>query len=102
MEDLRMCTNCNAQNVGKADARSANLESRLRDENLSPALQRWVGVLRDESASGTAQFDSSESFCRPRGTRFLWLAYPALKGGAIIFRPASGTGALPLERFGNY
>ncbi len=35
--------------------------------------------------------------CRPRGTRICFCAHPALKGGAIIFRPAGRGGSMDGE-----
>ena len=56
-------------------------------KELSPALQRWVALVRTQSAVGTAQNVLSEKICAvPTGLGFLLDALPALKRWAKLFR----------------
>ena len=55
---------------------------------LSPALQRWVGVASEHESRRDG---TNRRLCRAYGTPILHAAYPALKRWAKLFCPASGT-----------
>src|SRR5271157_4028789 len=54
-------------------------------KELSPALERWVGLAVNAECR---RHGRPALLCRPDGTRILSDAFPALKRWAKLFRPA--------------
>src|SRR5271157_3609326 len=63
-------------------------------KELSPALERWVGLAVNAECR---RHGRPALLCRPDGTRILSDAFPALKRWAKLFRPASGARPSPLD-----
>jgi hypothetical protein len=72
---------------------SCDKTSAVGAAELSPALQRWVGIKMDWSAVGTTGI----SCAVPTGLGTSYHGYPALKRWAKIFRPASGTASFAMH-----